>query len=176
MLREFEELREVRLPRAVVGDRRNPLEYMNNLNFFDKFRLSKEAALYIFGLIEGDFSRIPYRGVYIPPILQFLGTLRFFATGSFQSVIGELFAISQPSMSRIVQRVSKMIASRQRDIITFPDREGCIVQQRKFRELGGIPGVIGAIDCTHVKINSPGMLINCNCFRNFMDNNSAIFT
>ena len=50
--------------------------------------------------------------------------------------------------------------SMQRDNITFPDREGCTILQRKFREFSGISRVIGAIDCTHVKINSPVMLIH----------------
>ena len=96
------------------------------------------------------------RGLPVPPLLQFLGTLRFNATGSFQSVIGDLFQVSQPAMSRIIKRVSTAIASQHRDFIKFPNRDSLSSEKQKFMEIGGIPGVIGAIDCTHIKIVSPG--------------------
>ena len=79
------------------------------------------------------------------------------ATGSFQSVVGELINISQPTMSRMVRRVSRVIASKSSTVVKFPTNEDVLSHQRKFLEIGGFPGVVGTIDCSHVKIQSPGI-------------------
>ena len=52
------------------------------------------------------------RNNFIPPILQIAATLRFYATGHFQITDGDLFGLSQPSVGRIIKRVSQAIASK----------------------------------------------------------------
>ena len=103
-----------------------------------------------FQRIEAELQLRGGHGVPVPTLLQFLGTLRFYATGSFQSVVGELFSISQPTMSRMILRVSKVNAGKRPGLIKFPVGNHQVANQRTFQGMGGIPGVIGAIDCTHV--------------------------
>lgn len=67
--------------------------------------------------------------------------------------------LSQPTISRIVFRVSILFASLIGDVIKMP-----ITEERKnenhelFRKLGygngaiGFPGIDGAIDCTHIRL------------------------
>ena len=55
----------------------------------------------------------------IPPMLQLLASLRFFATGSFQSIAGDLLHISQSSVGRIVGKAAKATAAHQH-FIHFP--------------------------------------------------------
>jgi hypothetical protein len=74
-------------------------------------------------------------------------------------VIGDTVALSQPTISRIVFRVSALLASLIRETIKMPT-----TQERKnenyqlFRILGygngaiGLPGIDGAIDCTHIRL------------------------
>ena len=74
----------------------------------------------------------------------------------YKDTIGELTTVSQPTISRIIKRVASAIASLKPRFIRFPQDRQCSREKQKFMEIGGIPGVLGAIDCTHVKIRSPG--------------------
>lgn len=68
-------------------------------------------------------------------------------------------SVSQPTVSRIVFRVSVILASKINDYIKMPQtQEAKLENQRLFECLGygngaiGIPGVDGAIDCTHIRL------------------------
>lgn len=55
----------------------------------------------------------------VTPITQLLVTLRgFFATGSFQIV--DLFGVTQATISRVMQSVSRFLSSKYKEIIQFP--------------------------------------------------------
>jgi len=88
---------------------------------------------------------------------QLLVTLRFYATGTFQLVVGDTFSINKATVCRIVHRVSKAIASLRSQYVKFPlpGQEQRDTMQL-FYSKSKIPGIIGAIDCTHVAIQSPG--------------------
>lgn len=81
-----------------------------------------------------------------------------------QIVCGDLDCVSQSSASIIVKKVSEIIANLHVDYIKFPTTAAAAVTNReKFAALGtvgvvnGIPGIDGAIDCTHIKIvHTPG--------------------
>jgi hypothetical protein len=61
------------------------------------------------------------------------------------------------TVSRIIVRVSRTIADLYNMYISFPTTNEEIVQEQiKFFEVTAFPRVVGAIDCTHVKIQSPG--------------------
>lgn len=67
--------------------------------------------------------------------------------------------VSQPIISRIVFRVSLLIASLFKEYIKMPRNEEMRNENRQlFNNLGkgngaiGLPGVDGAIDCTHIKL------------------------
>ena len=80
--------------------------------FRRKYRLSKPVVKELVELVRQPLERATRRGHAIPVDLQVLAALRYYDTGSFQDVIGELngIGLSQPSMSRIVRRVSVAIA------------------------------------------------------------------
>ncbi|XP_015182539.1 PREDICTED: putative nuclease HARBI1 isoform X2 [Polistes dominula] len=113
----------------------------------------------ILPLIEPNLSKINNRGLPIPPVFQLLICLRFYATASFQLILGDTMTISQPTISRIVFRVSVLLASLFNDYIKMPQtQEDILENQRLFKNLGfgkgaiGIPGVDGAIDCTYIRL------------------------
>ena len=60
-------------------------------------------------------------------------------------------------MSITVKRVSHLLALNCRNFISFPNN---IQSQREnitlFSNIGGFPSVSGCIDCTHIKISTPG--------------------
>lgn len=65
-------------------------------------------------------------------------------------------ALSQPSVSRAVKKVTEAMNDLLLDReITFPHPSEYPSIKSKFMEYSGFPGVIGAIDCTHVLIIAP---------------------
>jgi len=88
---------------------------------------------------------------------QLLMALRFYATGTFQLVVGDTFAVCKSTVCRIVHRVTDAIAGLTTKYVQFPST----LHERQdvmnvFYSASKMPGVIGAIDCTHVSIQSPG--------------------
>lgn len=88
---------------------------------------------------------------------QLLITLRFYATGTFQIVIGDTFGVHKSTVCNTVHRVTAAIANLRPQYVVFPQT----AQTRRdvmnqFYSASGLPGVIGAIDCTHIPIQSPG--------------------
>ncbi|GFV89552.1 putative nuclease HARBI1 [Trichonephila clavipes] len=74
-----------------------------------------------------------------------------------QLSIADLFDVSQPTVCRVVHRVSEAIASLLPDFIHLPvNKEECKTVSRKFFSIAGFPKVIGALDGTFVRIVSPG--------------------
>lgn len=90
---------------------------------------------------------------------QLLITLRLYATNGFLITMGDYGGMDKSTVSRIIVRVSKAIASLAHIYIKLPQTQEEISQaQRNFYNIAAFPRIIGAIDCTHIKIQSPGIL------------------
>nr|XP_012224567.1 PREDICTED: putative nuclease HARBI1 [Linepithema humile] len=159
-IEDIEDVRVIRIPKRYIRDANNPFEFYEESEFKRRFRFSKESILYgILPKIEQYLTKINNRGLPVSPAIQLLVCLRFYASSSFQMVIGDTVALSQPTISRIVFRVSALLASLIKESIKMPTS-----QERKnenyqlFRILGygngaiGLPGIDGAIDCTHIRL------------------------
>ena len=143
-------------PRRVLGDMNNPLEYLTDEQFRSRYRLRKASYRHLLPLLHEELEHINQRGRRLPPHMQLLCALRFYACGTFQEVCGDLQNISQPSRSRIVYKVSRVLASQRARFIRFPDGNEADEVRNNFRKKYGLPQVIGCIDCTHIPIQSPG--------------------
>ena len=90
-------------------------------------------------------------------MLQLLLTLRFYATGSFLVVAGDTIHVSKATACRMVKKVSRALASLSPRFINMPQTAVEIENAKiKFYAKASLPKCIGAIDCTHIKILSPG--------------------
>ena len=70
--------------------------------------------------------------------------LRWLATGSFYTVIGDAHGPSRATIHQTVHRVMAALVHRLRGLISFPrTREGCRAVQRRFFDMAGLPDVIG---------------------------------
>ena len=97
------------------------------------------------------------RNQCLSPMNQLLVALRFYATGSFQIVVGDTFAVSKSTVCQTVHRVTEAIASLYDRYVKFPstgDEQRSTMQS--FYNRSKMPGIVGAIDCTHIPIISPG--------------------
>lgn len=122
----------------------------------DRFRLKKECVLELLNEIGEHLEPKQTKVSSISPLNQLLIALRFYGTGCFIRVCGDLFGVHESSVSRIVKRVSSALASLYKNYVVFPSGNRVTEIQRGFMNHSGIPGVVGAIDCTHIPIQSPG--------------------
>ncbi|CAI6358096.1 unnamed protein product [Macrosiphum euphorbiae] len=142
-------------PRLFRG-RSNPLEEFDEFDFKCRFRLSKESFGVLMHLIVQDVKHETKRNVALSPEVQVLITLRYYATGTFQAVIGDHIRVNKSTVCRTIKRVSTAIARLYPQFINMPRtaHERSIVQTG-FYKTRNFPRVIGAIDCTHIRIQSP---------------------
>lgn len=88
---------------------------------------------------------------------KLLLTLRFYATGNFLIISGDFIGVSKTTASLIVRDVSIAIAKLRPRFIKMPSTENEIsILQKSFYQIARFPRTIGAIDCTHVRIQNPG--------------------
>ncbi|CAG7828497.1 unnamed protein product, partial [Allacma fusca] len=80
----------------------------------------------------------------------------FFATGSYQQCTSDILGISQPSLSRAISNVTQIILENAKVFVNFGNSNDG--RKFDFYSLAGFPNVIGAIDGTHIKIQSPGVV------------------
>jgi len=119
--------------------------------------LAKILLLHDCVQIEDKLEYSSDRNQSITPMNQLLIALRFYATGTFLLVVGDTFAVCKSTACKIVHKVTDVIASLRSKYVKFPDTQ----QERQdvmnvFFTASKMPGVIGAVDCTHVPIQSPG--------------------
>lgn len=166
-------IRAVRIPKRYIHNGENPFEFYNDIEFKRRFRFSKESILYgILPKIEENLTKINNRGLPISPAMQLLICLRFYASANSQVVLEDTIAVSQPTVSRIILRVSALLASLIGETLKMPVTQERINENNKlFRNLGygdgaiGLPGIDGVIDCTHVRLTHTNQGLN-EIFRN----------
>ncbi|XP_031328994.1 putative nuclease HARBI1 [Photinus pyralis] len=144
------------IPRQVYN-RSDYFHSFDDLTFFQRFRITKPTAISILELIEPHIE-YPYNlNNCVSPINQLLVFLRFCATGTHLACIGDFAGMHLSTASRIVVRVGAALASHYNRFIKMPQtQQDMNMAQMSFYEIARFPRVIGAIDCTHVKIQSPG--------------------
>lgn len=86
-----------------------------------------------------------------------------------QVVCADLHQVSQPTVSRIIKNVSAKLAGLLSEYVGFPENLQPVSDS--FEAVPGCryPGlkhVIGAIDCTHIKIKRPWGIQHSEAYRN----------
>ena len=116
----------------------------------------RESLLFIARLIEDEVRPMTQRNRAISTEEQLVIALRFFASGSFLQVIGDTHGYDKATVSRIVRRVSLALANKHETWVKFPTRmEDKNAIRAGMYEIAGFPCVIGCIDCTHIRIQTP---------------------
>lgn len=96
--------------------------------------------------------------VTLTGMIKLLIALRFFAVGTFYQAIGDMFGIVKSVVNSIVFEVSYLIASKLRQrFIVMPETEQELLNAKvDFMRQSGFPLCIGAVDGTHIAIQSYG--------------------
>ncbi|KAI5643606.1 DDE superfamily endonuclease domain-containing protein [Phthorimaea operculella] len=149
---EIFQIRDIITPRVRV----NPFELYNDVKFKQKYRFSKCFADKIVDIVK-NYLPSDSRGGTIHPQIQVACALRYWARHQIQDDSGDMHGISQQAVSVIAKNVAEALAKRAHLFINMPtlleDQQDVI---RGFRNICGFPSVIGAIDCTHIKIKRVG--------------------
>ncbi|XP_050700263.1 putative nuclease HARBI1 [Eriocheir sinensis] len=145
----------VRLPRRIVKDRLDLFLTLTEEEFTSRFRISKQSARALLADLHLP-EAADARGCPVPPHLQLLITLRWMATGDLHQTIGDCLDVSQQFVSSCSSHTVCAIAALYQRYVKFPGRHELGSIKTNFEAISGFPGVIGAIDCTHIPILSPG--------------------
>lgn len=144
-----------RIPR-LMRDRGNPMEHYDETEFCIRYRFSKTTVCRLLELLPMQESA-DGRGIPVPPMLRLLTALRFYGAATFQRETGDLIGLSQATTCRVIAEVSEAISRTLFPLLVrFPDPSQMREVMHDFYKIAQFPGVTGCIDCTHVRIKSPG--------------------
>ncbi|XP_069102654.1 putative nuclease HARBI1 [Argopecten irradians] len=132
------------------------LDSLNDSQIRARYRFSRENIVYIADLIRERVERPTKRSNALSVEMQVLIALRFYASGSFQQVLGDAICADKSTVSRVVRDVSNALASLESVFIKWPTTRAKKEKIRSaFYQQGGFPGVIGCIDGTQIRIQAP---------------------
>ena len=107
-------------------------------------------------MIADDLKPHTQRNHAISAINQIFCALQYYATGSYQSVVGDSFGVHRSTVSRIFARVTSAICRYRNNYIQFSATQNEITaMKQEFYDIAQFPNVIGAIDGTLVFIRAP---------------------
>ncbi|XP_061186931.1 putative nuclease HARBI1 [Saccostrea echinata] len=69
--------------------------------------------------------------------------------------IGDTLGFHKSSVSRSVRDVSQALVNISSQFIKWPSQNEMVIIKRGFYSIAGFPAVVGAVNCTHVRIIAP---------------------
>ncbi|XP_071649420.1 putative nuclease HARBI1 [Temnothorax longispinosus] len=151
-----EEKNLLRIQRRQLRDAVNPFEIPES-QFLSLYRLSKDAVLALCINIQ-PYVQEAVRPTAIPLDIKVLATLNFLSSGSYQRRVGQDFlsCMCQASISGAIHEIINAINVIIPQWIKFPVQANEIeIIQQQFWINTNFPGVIGAVDGTHIAIWPP---------------------
>jgi hypothetical protein len=92
------------------------------------------------------------KGKPVPLQLQVLMTLQYLASNTFELHIGSAYNVGQTTVSLCINRVCAAIAEKAGQFVHLPSGQELAKTKANFFNYCGIPYVLGAIDCSHIRI------------------------
>ncbi|KAK4885797.1 hypothetical protein RN001_002068 [Aquatica leii] len=146
-----------KVQRRILRDTSNS-SHMREIDFQKVFRLSRDGVHHLVEVL-GPHLVSGERSNALSVELKIFSALAFFASGCYQKSIAQHFnlAVEQSRLSRIIAEVTdSMVTNLLGHYIKFPESPAELQAVKAgFYEKYNFPGVIGAIDCSHVAIIAP---------------------
>ena len=147
--------RQLRRERVFL-DRNSPLEVYDDEGLRSRFRLPRSLILDVCALVQLKIQRVTARCEALPIQLVVCVGLRFLATGSIYSMLGNGQGLSISTIFRCIHSVCEAISGNIKNFVVFPaSREDVVSVKNGFMQTFNFPNVIGAIDGTHIPIVAP---------------------
>lgn len=139
----------------IVRDRRNPLDIFTDTELLERFRFDRASIFEIADVLAPQLQHATNHNDALSPTQQVLIALRFFASGAFQNSLGDMIQVHRTTACRAIRRVSVALQRIMGRYVHLPTQEEASRMKRDFYFKSGLPGVIGCIDGTHVRIQAP---------------------
>ncbi|KAG5866887.1 hypothetical protein JTB14_037488 [Gonioctena quinquepunctata] len=150
-------LRNFRLERRIMRLEYDPFALVDE-QFIDLYRLNKDMVNFLLQEISPHMNNSTHYSA-VHPHIRIFATLVFYGTGTYQRVIGQSYnlSVSQQTVTRCIKEVTSLIVEFLSErFIIFPRHNGWKNQIKEtFMEHTQFPGIMGAIDCTHIAIIRP---------------------
>ena len=115
------ELRRAMRRERVFRDRRNPLDIFDDAELVKRYRLSREGIMATTDIVAPDIEHPSRRYFALLPSQQVLIALQYYATGTFQYVVGDPLQVSQQTSWCVIHCVTNSLAEKIGDYVQFPD-------------------------------------------------------
>ena len=132
------------------------LQQYNEDHWLKIFCMSKPALFSLAKLLEPIVKKhdTKYR-LSIPTVVRVACTIFKLTHGASLLICSEFFAVGRSIVSLMLREVVQAINVALRSEISWPTGNILLETEADFKSLCGLPGVIGAIDGTHVVISKP---------------------
>ena len=150
-------LQQARRPR-VFRERKNGLQMYTDEELLSRYRMDRDTITMLDDLIRDQITPPTARNRSLNSVKKLLITLRYLATGKMQLCEADSMGVSQSTVSRVVNEVLVVLSSPAviQRFITFPLTDAQLNHNKQAcYHIANFPGVIGLIDCTHIKIIAP---------------------
>lgn len=147
----------IRRPRH-FRDRKDVLNDLSDAELIKRYRLDRAGIMFVTELVRERISSQTNRNRPVTPETKVLITLRYLATGKMQLCSGDDLGPSQQTVSRVITETLSALSSNEilMHFLKFPiTLNECHRKAVDFQQIAGFPGVIGAIDGTHIRIIAP---------------------
>ncbi|KAJ1127017.1 hypothetical protein NDU88_005423 [Pleurodeles waltl] len=135
---------------------RTTLLGLRQQDIIQRYRLNWQAIQQLLHNTEPQLAPSLQTPHPIPPETKLIAVLHMLASGSFQTTGALVTGISQPSFSAFLPKVLDAIISLTPCHISFPNTQQKQEETKQgFYQINGFPHMLGAIDCTHVRIVPP---------------------
>ncbi|KAG1704735.1 putative nuclease HARBI1 [Nymphon striatum] len=104
-----------------------------------------EGIVFITDLIAPQIEHPTRRNYALLPYRQEVNALQYYATGTFQMVVGDLIQVSQPTSCKVVNRVSRALARNIKNFVKFPEQGQVDAISDGFYRTRNFLGVIAAL-------------------------------
>lgn len=145
----------IKRPR-IEGFVENVVANYTDEEFKSHFRLLPATFEYVLELIEPSLTKVGTAGrPQKPARTQFLLALWMMATPDSYRSVSTKFDVGKATSIRIMRRVTKALHAIASRFIQWPQGERATEVMASFERHSAFPGVLGAIDGTHIEIRKP---------------------
>ncbi|XP_047488147.1 putative nuclease HARBI1 [Penaeus chinensis] len=99
------------------------------------YRFPRHEILWLCEVLDPYLRRRKRRSHAVPTHTQVLVALRFYASGTFQNVIGDSCGLTQASVNRIITAVTRLLTEKARTEIKFPSSASDLMKTKIFKDL-----------------------------------------
>ncbi|XP_071393635.1 putative nuclease HARBI1 [Centroberyx affinis] len=138
----------------VFRDRSDPLAFGEDY-LIERYRFSGDGLRYLCRLLGPKIQHQTARSHALTVSQMVCVTLRFFASGSFLYSVGDAENLNKGTICRTVRRVCLALKSLIHIFVTFPGHRRLLYIKEDFYKIAAFPNVIGAVDCTRIRIQRP---------------------